>query len=319
MRAAQRPTPIAPRRPLDRKPKQLADEPVLFQVAHGPGGMTLIGGGADKTGDAPPGSSGTGITDEEAADTAQPGGPERRDPEAYRLARQVAQNLSIRRPRRRSATDRRGAGALRSAPYRGGSDDVDLDRTIEVLAERPIPEDTDIIVRDRVRTLRSVVIAIDVSGSMRGERLRSAAATVGALAGELRDDQLAVIAFWSDAAVLLPMGSPVQPATLLDDLLQMPARGLTNVAFPLELARRELAAASGRDKRVVLLTDAVHNAGPDPRPAAAALSRVDVLLDMAGEKDELLGREIATAGHGMLWRIRSHRDVAPALVRSFAT
>ena len=38
--------------------------------------------------------------------------------------------------------------------------------------------------RERGRTRRSVVLLADVSGSMRGERVRTAAATVGALAAE---------------------------------------------------------------------------------------------------------------------------------------
>ena len=121
---------------------------------------------------------------------------------------------------------------------------MDLDRTIEVLAERPVPDDTDIIVRERTRTRRCVVLAVDVSGSMRGERIRTAAATVGALAAELRDDQLAVIAFWSDTVIVLNLGDRVKPLSLLQDLLAIPARGLTNVAFPLELAGRQLAAAA---------------------------------------------------------------------------
>ena len=52
---------------------------------------------------------------------------------------------------------------------------------IEVLTERPVPEDTDIIVRERMRSRRSVVLIVDVSGSMRGEKVRMAAATVAAL------------------------------------------------------------------------------------------------------------------------------------------
>ena len=47
-----------------------------------------------------------------------------------------------------------------------------------------------------------MVLLVDVSGSMRGERVRTAAVTVGALAAELERDDLAVVAFWSDAAVL---------------------------------------------------------------------------------------------------------------------
>ncbi len=85
---------------------------------------------------------------------------------------------------RREALHHRGLGDLASVPYRGGSDDIDLNRTIEVLAERPVPDDEHIVVRDRVRTRRSVVLAVDVSGSMRCERVRTAAATVAALATE---------------------------------------------------------------------------------------------------------------------------------------
>ncbi|MGO1410718.1 MAG: vWA domain-containing protein, partial [Microbacterium sp.] len=179
--------------------------------------------------------------------------------------------------------------------------------------ERPVPDEEDIVVRDRMRTRRSVVLAIDVSGSMRGERVRTAAATVGALAAELVHDALAVIAFWSDAAIIHRFGDPVRPSEILDRVLRIPAQGLTNVAFPLELAARQLERVPVRESRVLLLSDCVHNAGPDPRPLAARLPRLDVLLDADGENDVELGRELATSGRGRLRVIRHHRDVAPAL------
>ena len=45
---------------------------------------------------------------------------------------------------------------------------------------------------------------------------------------------------------------------------------MTNISFPLQVARRLLAAVPARDTRL-LLSDCVHNAGPDPRLAAAGL------------------------------------------------
>jgi hypothetical protein len=120
---------------------------------------------------------------------------------------------------------------------------------------------------------------------MRGERVRTAAATVGALAAELSRDDLAVVAFWSDAAVLSRLGRRV-PA---------------------------------RDARAVLLSDCVHNAGPDPRPFAARLPRLDVLLDTSGEQDAELARELARLGHGRLRRIGGYTDVAPALGAIFTS
>jgi hypothetical protein len=145
------------------------------------------------------------------------------DPETLRRARQIATRLAMPRPRR-DTTARRGIGELASLRYRDGSDDIDLDRTVEQLIEHPLPDEDDITGRKRVRTRRSVL----------------------------------------------------------------------------------------------LLADCVHNGGPDPRPFAARLPRLDVLLDTSGERDADLARELARLGHGRLRRIDSCTDVAPALGAIFA-
>ena len=220
--------------------------------------------------------------------------------------------------RPRDRRPRRGVGELTSLPWSGGSDELDLERTLELLAADPFPEERDIIVRERVRQRRSVVLVVDVSGSMKGERVRTAAATVGALAGELARDRVAVVAFWSDAAVLVRLGERVAPLAVLDLLLRVPTQGLTNVTFALETAAKQLAAVSPRDARVLLLSDCVHNAGPDPRLTAARLPRLDVLLDVSGEKDVDLGRDLARLGRGRVRAVRDHRDVASALTAVFA-
>ena len=307
------------RTPLRRRPKQLSGEPTVFEPVPGSGGAALRplpSAARPGRAPAPPGTTRPGLTDE-AAGTAPPedggSGP---DPQVLARMRQIMARLAVPRPRREAAQSR-GGGTLASLPYRGSADEIDLDRTLEVLAERPVPEDEDIIVRDRIRTRRSVVLAVDVSGSMKGERLQTAAAAVGALASELHRDALAVIAFWSDAALLHPIGAELKPMELLDALLRMPARGLTNVGFPLELALTQLARVPARDARVLLLSDCVHNAGPDPRLAAARLPRLDVLIDVSGEKDVELGLDLARVGRGSARMIRTYRDVAPAVGRLF--
>lgn len=305
-------------RPLRRKPKVLTEEPALIDVSRGNGGgMVLAGDGTSRW--APPkGRAGgaTAMTDERGTLTGVDAevAP---DAETLRRAREIAARLALPRPRR-DVLARRGAGALATLPYRGGSDDIDLDRTLERLAEKPVPEDTDILVRERVRTRRSVVLLVDVSGSMRGERVRTAAATVGALASELSGDDLSVVAFWSDAAVLAHLGQRVSAQRIVESMVTIPARGLTNLAFPLQVARRELARVPARDARVLLLSDCVHNAGPDPRPLAARLPRLEVLLDVTGEQDPELARDLARLGRGRLRHIRTYRDVAPALSEIFA-
>jgi Mg-chelatase subunit ChlD len=137
--------------------------------------------------------------------------------------------------------------------------------------------------------------------------VRTAAATVGALAAELARDDLSAVAFWSDAALLSRLGQSVPAGQLLERmLLRLRAQGLTNIAFPLQVAATELARRPARDARVVLLSDCVHNAGPDPRPLAARLPRLDVLLDVSGEQDAELGRDLARLGRGRLRLIRGY-------------
>jgi Mg-chelatase subunit ChlD len=303
-------------KPLRRKPKRLDEAPTVFEAGGGAAGMVLRaapGGGGERR--KPNSGTGTGFTDDPAILTIA----ERQDeidPAVRARVREIAGRLSVPKPKADSSAHR-GLGDFASVPYRGGSDDIDLDATLEMLAEKPVPEDDDIVVRERVRAPRSVVLAVDVSGSMKGERVRTAAATVGALAAELERDSLSVVAFWSDAAMLLRLGDEIRPLELLDTLLRMPARGLTNVAFPLELAAQQLAGVPPRNARTILLSDCVHNAGPDPRPFAGRLPRLDVLLDTSGEKDEDLGRELARIGRGGFRPIRSHFDVAPALSALF--
>ncbi|WP_252440214.1 vWA domain-containing protein [Pseudonocardia humida] len=238
------------------------------------------------------------------------------DREVAAMAQRIGRRLAISRRPRADRPDR-GAGKLASVPYRYRSDDIDLDRTIEVLTERPVPEDTDVVVRERMRSRRAVVLVVDVSGSMRGEKVRIAAATVAALSADLsgHGDQLALVAFWSDAALVKPLGGHVPPGRLLDRLLRIPARGLTNVRFALEVAHAELSRSSARRRSAVLLSDAVHNAGPDPRPFARRFPELHVMLETDGEHDLPLGADLARLGHGRFAPVATHRDVAPALNR----
>jgi Mg-chelatase subunit ChlD len=307
-------------RPLRRRPKVLDEQPVLHDASGGGANGQVVTGGPRGTAGrsrrtpgvltpaftAEQGTLLTAVPDEAVA-----------DPETLRRAAQIAGRLSVQRPRR-DVTARRGAGELTSVRYRGGSDDIDLDKTIDQLIEHPVPEDDDIIVREQIRTRRSVVLLVDVSGSMRGERVRTAAATVGALASELVRDDLAVVAFWSDASVLAHLGHRVSPQRLLDTLMRIPAKGLTNVGFPLQVAGKELIRVPARDARVILLSDCVHNAGADPRPFAARLPRLDVLLDASGENDPEMAVDLARIGRGRLAKITTYRDVAPAVSRLFA-
>ena len=201
-----------------------------------------------------PASGGPATTDEQAdAGSLLNDAAAVADPETLRRAREIAARLAVPRPRR-DRTARRGRGEVASVPYRGGSDDIDLDRTLSSSPSTRCP-------RTRTSSCGSgsppparVVLLVDVSGSMRGERVRTAAATVGALAAELTRDNLAVIAFWSDAAVLCHLGQRIAPQALVESMAADPGARADQRGFP----------AAGRAPRA--------RPGPRPgRPGAAAV------------------------------------------------
>jgi Mg-chelatase subunit ChlD len=292
--------------PLRRKPKRLTERPALLDLA-----SSLPPEGGDE-GDGTAAATGDGVGDGVGALRAAVRGSHGADPEVRRRAAAIAARLAIPRPRRRHAT-RPGVGPERSLPFAGGSDELDLDRTVELLLEHPRPTDEDVVVREPRSDRRSVVLLVDVSGSMRGERVLATAAVVGAICQELATSRLGVLAFWSQATWLTRLDEPTEPVAVIRDLLALPTEGLTNLAFPLEIAGREHRMGRSPSPETVLLSDCVHNAGPDPRGLVSRTGRLGILLDATDEHDADLAADLARLGRGPLQVIRSHQDVPEAV------
>jgi Mg-chelatase subunit ChlD len=212
---------------------------------------------------------------------------------------------------------RRGGSDLVSVRWDGRGGDIDADRLIEPVMLGPHIRDDQIFVRRPMTRTRSVMLLIDVSGSMKGERLHTAAAAIGSLFGELTHDAVGVTAFWSDAAVVVELGDRREPSDVLEQVLAIRARGLTNIGFGLSSAADELTGWPAEDARIILLSDCVHNAGPDPRPLAVGGPRIDVLLDDSEEHDERVGRDLARVSGGYCRTVGTAAQVPVALAELF--
>jgi Mg-chelatase subunit ChlD len=285
--------------------------PAIYRGGSVPGAI-LTGDGDGSASGAPP-TTVSGFTAEVARTRplAEVLGARRLDKALHREVAEIAAALSL-RPRR-AIDQRRGRTRPASARFDGSADELDLDRTLDVLAEhRPLMAE-EMFVRRPMRARRSVALLADVSGSMDGAKARITAAAIGALAGELLDDELTVIAFWKDVAVLRARESKLDPVTLLDELLRIEPKGLTNVHGAIELAARELSRSSLERRCIVVLSDCVHNAGADPRIAARTAPTTHVLLERTGEHDAWLGERIARVGGGRYRAVSSLGEVAPAL------
>lgn len=301
-------------RPRRALPKVLDTEPSVYRPGGAPSTTVVTAADGGRGGGAAPAPpTGVGFTTEIPRNRplADVLGEVRVDLRVADEASRIAGLLSLRR--RRVEGRSRGRSRAVSTRYDGNGDDLDLDATLDLLSERRAFSAEELTVRRPTQTRRSVALLADVSGSMTGEKALVCAAAIGALASELADDELTVIAFWSDLALLRTRASRLDPKAVLNDLLRIEPRGLTNVHGAIELASRELAQSSLERRCIVLLSDCVHNAGPDPRNAARAAPTTHVLLERTGEHDAWLAQRIARAGGGRYRTVTTIHEVAPAL------
>ncbi|WP_172650807.1 vWA domain-containing protein [Rhodococcus opacus] len=300
--------------PLRRRPKRLTEAPNLYHGGSGGGHLDVSGrSGDDATGDTRRQPTNAATTNERGAQSGADSAAAANRREAHRLVHRLALEAPWESPLRR------GGPNMVSLRWDGRGGEVDVDRTVASVIPGQRLRDDHIFVRRRMTRSRSVVLLIDVSGSMKGGRIKTAAAAIGSLAGELTDDAVGVVAFWSDASVVLPLGERRAPSEVLDMVLDIPARGLTNVGFGLSTAIAELDGWPVDDARIILLSDCVHNAGPDPRPLVLGGPRIDVLLDVSEEHDERVGRDLARATGGQLRTVRTAAEVPAGLTCFFAS
>lgn len=200
-------------------------------------------------------------------------------------ARRLAPLLVVDRARvGRSA--RRGTSRPREVPASQGGD-LDVDRSLEAIAaaraeRRPSSLD-DLVARDWGRPALALVVVVDHSGSMSGDRLATAAVTAAACSMRAPAEH-AVIAFARDVTVLKALGQQEPAAAVVDRVLRLRGHGVTGLAGALAAAGAQLASARAARRVVVLLSDCRATDEMDPVPAASALDEL-VILSPADDSD----------------------------------
>ncbi len=208
--------------------------------------------------------------------------------------------------------------------------EFDVEATLERALGKPYPEDGDWIVEHRIERRHQVVLMMDTSLSMAGEKMALAAVAAAVLALNLAPGDLAVVLFADDARTVVRLHEEVSAAELVRRMLDTPCGGATNVAAALELGCCEL--ARGRDPRRcgLLVSDGLYTAGSDPRPVAARYRTLHVLLthDVPVPPHPASGSPLAPQRSGGdpaavggsprrygLW-IAPHRSVGPDVARA---
>jgi len=191
------------------------------------------------------------------------------------------------------------------------SPDFDFDETLEnaPLAMSGLAPVTaqDIWMDYTVPRRQSVVLSVDTSLSMTGEKLALTAVAIAVVLLQFPDDPVGIVAFENEPKVLKRPDERISLQLLLERFLDVPAQGYTHLEDGLKgalaLVRTAGTAGQSRPPSTVLLTDGKYTAGRDPAYLAHRFPHL-VVLKMGKERASLeLCREMAQKGHGVLCEV----------------
>jgi magnesium chelatase subunit D len=236
---------------------------------------------------------------------------------ARALARRLLPRLAAAGPPTRRGTARLAA---RAGSLEG---DLDLERTLDRAGGRRPTQVLELVSRRFAAAPRTVCLLVDRSGSMGGHAVALAAVAAAAVVasaepgaagrGRLR---CGVIAFASEALVLRSLRDPAPAERVIDDLLSLRGHGRTDLAAALRAAARLLTDAPPGGRTALLLSDCLHTRGLDPRAAAGALDRLDVLGTSDETDARAAGIALARRGHGRYLRATGVAELTASLQRA---
>ncbi len=155
----------------------------------------------------------------------------------------------------------------------------------------------------QIRRRQSLVLCIDTSLSMTGEKLALTAVALAVVLLQFPDDPIGIIAFENEAKVLKNLNEGLSVKSLIERFIDVPAQGYTHLEDGMKAALRLIRQGSGlrgRPPSVVLLTDGKYTAGRDPGYLASKFPHL-VVLKMGKEKAGMsLCRDLAKRGKGKL-------------------
>lgn len=184
--------------------------------------------------------------------------------------------------------------------------------------------------RDIVEEFRmplNLVLVIDRSGSMSGDRIEKVKAALVALSGNLApDDLVSIITYSNDATVCLEGTRARQHKAVKSAIMGIRTGGGTNLNAGLMLGYRTAEASfdKKRSNRVILLTDGIANTGVvNESQIASASKRYNdkgiglSTIGLGGNFNQSLLRELAEAGRGAIHFVADTSDIRRVFVDEF--
>ena len=169
-------------------------------------------------------------------------------------------------------------------------EEIEVEETIENALGKKKVEFEDIVMVGKRPKKRSFMLMLDISNSMKYEKMLLAVLAVGVFALKLQGERYSIVTFSKDAEIIKPMDWEMPVSALLDKMLDLKTGGTTNLRKGLEVGLDELSKNVAHEKLAVLVTDGWVTEGHDPLEVAEKYPKLHVLqvpLGMGGGDSEM--------------------------------
>ncbi|HYB67601.1 MAG TPA: AAA family ATPase [Candidatus Acidoferrales bacterium] len=201
-------------------------------------------------------------------------------------------------------------------PYAPGqTGDIEIEMTAEEMLGKSEIGTSDLIVESKVPRQMACVMMLDTSISMSGDKLGLATASLGALAFKLKSIEYGVITFDNVARLMKRLGQRVEIESLVGDLLDVAAVGLTNIEDGLRKGLNELTSSRAKDKVGVMITDGNYTAGKDPCEVATEYPQLFVIMVKSHDSKPQLCERMAGLGKGKFVTVDTFEEI-PRVLRN---
>jgi Mg-chelatase subunit ChlD len=181
--------------------------------------------------------------------------------------------------------------------------EFDLEESLE---ESPLA-DSEIWMSYQMIRKQPIILSVDTSLSMTGEKLALTAVALAVVLLQFPDDPIGIVAFENEGVILKLPDEKIGIEELVGRFLDVPAQGYTHLEegllVALKLVRSVREAGQRAPASTVLLTDGKYTAGRDPAYLAHQFPHL-IVMKMGAEKASLgLCEELANKGRGQLQEV----------------
>ncbi len=200
-----------------------------------------------------------------------------------------------------------------AAGNRWGSSAGDFVAELDI--EETLTQWSELMYQVRMPVHRGLVLLLDTSLSMKGEKLAFLAVTVAAVALSVPNETLAVLGFDSETHTIKPFCDPNgQVLDWISNVMRIPPGGFTHIERGLTAARKWIEDSPFPQARIILVSDGRYTEGKDPVRVAAGQSFIHAIKIGKEPQGRSVMRAIADQTGGHFHEVREMRDLPQVLL-----